>query len=311
MTRERADAGSGRGFFSRWAERKAGAQSPARAGRGEGSDGQGSADPAQALATPVRKSGRMITDPLALTSLAQRDTPEPADTAPADGMNTTTASAAPLPEEHGESVEPSQDETSDGRKIVASSPTDHAADELASPPGASFTDVDLDALDYASDFTRFLGNDVPDAIRRRALSQLWRSNPVLANVDGLNDYDDDFTDAAMVVKGMKTAWQVGRGYLSDEEVAERDVALAADQVSEDDHEASDSVAIAARTDGDASAAEAPVSEDSTEDAEHDGASAADGAGSADGTTDTSATNLADSTSANLSDRRVADRDTTT
>ena len=40
---------------------------------------------------------------------------------------------------------------------------------------------------------------------------------MLANVDGLNDYDEDFTDAALVVKGLKSAYQVGKGYLTAED----------------------------------------------------------------------------------------------
>lgn len=90
---------------------------------------------------------------------------------------------------------------------------------------AELADVDIDALDYDSDYTRFLGEGVPEALKRRALRQLWRSNPILANVDGLNDYDDDFTDAAMVVDVLKTAHKVGRGYLTDddaEDEAERE-----------------------------------------------------------------------------------------
>jgi hypothetical protein len=34
---------------------------------------------------------------------------------------------------------------------------------------------------------------VPEELRRLALRKLWRSDPVLANVDGLNDYDLDYT----------------------------------------------------------------------------------------------------------------------
>jgi hypothetical protein len=33
---------------------------------------------------------------------------------------------------------------------------------------------------------------VPEALRNRALRKLWLSDPVLANLDGLNDYDEDF-----------------------------------------------------------------------------------------------------------------------
>lgn len=85
---------------------------------------------------------------------------------------------------------------------------------------SAFDDVDFDTLDFASDYTRFMQKGVPAAIQRRALRQLWKSDPVLACVDGLNDYDLDYTDAATVVKDLKTAWQVGRGYLREDEADE-------------------------------------------------------------------------------------------
>ena len=70
---------------------------------------------------------------------------------------------------------------------------------------------DIETLDEKSDFSAFMQEGVPDALRRRALRRLWRVNPIFANLDGLNDYDDDFTDAALVVEGMKTLFQVGKG----------------------------------------------------------------------------------------------------
>jgi len=76
-------------------------------------------------------------------------------------------------------------------------------------------DVDVEALSYESDFARFLESDVPEALRKRALRQLWRSDPILANVDGLNDYDEDFSDAALAVKVLETAHKIGRGYLEN------------------------------------------------------------------------------------------------
>jgi hypothetical protein len=96
--------------------------------------------------------------------------------------------------------------------------TETAADEQDTIP-RDLAGVDIDALNYESDFTRFMQNDVPEALRRRALRQLWRSDPILANVDGLNDYDDDFTDTALAVKVLQTAHKVGRGYLDDDEDA--------------------------------------------------------------------------------------------
>ncbi len=72
---------------------------------------------------------------------------------------------------------------------------------------------DPDTLKMGDDFTAFMSKAVPDRIRRRALRTLWRSNPVLANVDMLVDYGEDFTDKAMVVENMQTAYQVGKGML--------------------------------------------------------------------------------------------------
>lgn len=70
---------------------------------------------------------------------------------------------------------------------------------------------DPDTLKPGDDFSAFLAKAVPEAIRRRALRKLWTSNPVLANLDGLVDHGEDFTDSATVQAGMKTAYEVGRG----------------------------------------------------------------------------------------------------
>jgi len=79
---------------------------------------------------------------------------------------------------------------------------------------------DIETLDAESDFTPFMQSKVPEFLRRRALQALWRSNPLLANVDGLVDYGEDFTDSAMVIEGMQTAYRVGKGFMTDEELAE-------------------------------------------------------------------------------------------
>lgn len=83
---------------------------------------------------------------------------------------------------------------------------------------------DPDTLVKGDNFAAFLKAGVPARLRNRALRRLWISDPVLANLDGLNDYDQDFTDAATVVKDLKTAYRVGRGMLRDEEPAEAAIA---------------------------------------------------------------------------------------
>lgn len=72
--------------------------------------------------------------------------------------------------------------------------------------------IDLESLDDSSDFTAFMKDGVPDALRRKAYRLLWKSNPILANVDGLNDYDEDFADASMIMETFQSAWNVERGY---------------------------------------------------------------------------------------------------
>lgn len=58
---------------------------------------------------------------------------------------------------------------------------------------------DIESLDKDSDYTVFMRDGVPEALRQKALRKLWLSDPVLANLDGLNDYDDDF--AAILKEG--------------------------------------------------------------------------------------------------------------
>lgn len=70
---------------------------------------------------------------------------------------------------------------------------------------------DPDTLQPGDDFRAFMAKAVPDRLRRRALRRLWLSNPALANLDGLLDYGEDFTDSATVIENMQTAYQVGKG----------------------------------------------------------------------------------------------------
>lgn len=79
---------------------------------------------------------------------------------------------------------------------------------------------DIDSLTAESDFTAFMRKGVPKTLQRKALRKLWTSDPVLACLDGLNDYEEDFTDAATVIEGMKSSYQVGRGFLTDAELKE-------------------------------------------------------------------------------------------
>jgi len=59
---------------------------------------------------------------------------------------------------------------------------------------------------------KFMDGRVPERIRARALRAFWKTNPVLANIDGLDEYCEDYTDAATVIENLQTAYQVGQGY---------------------------------------------------------------------------------------------------
>ena len=120
--------------------------------------------------------------------------------------------------------------------------------ETAETP-KDFSDFDFEKLDYESDYTQFMDKNVSSNDRHKALRKLWVSNPVLANMDGLDDYCEDYTDAAVCLpKGMmKTAYQYGRGFLNDDEVAEWE-ALGAEsktvEPSEGEPEPAETVAVA-------------------------------------------------------------------
>ncbi|AVO36398.1 DUF3306 domain-containing protein [Pukyongiella litopenaei] len=73
---------------------------------------------------------------------------------------------------------------------------------------------DPDTLQPGDDVSGFMARAVPHRLRRRALRRLWRLNPVLANVDGLVDYGEDYTDAATVIDDLQSAYQVGKGMLA-------------------------------------------------------------------------------------------------
>ncbi|MER0237054.1 DUF3306 domain-containing protein [Fulvimarina sp. MAC8] len=75
--------------------------------------------------------------------------------------------------------------------------------------------IDIDALAKGDDFSAFFKKGVPHLLKRQAMRKLWTTNPVFANLDGLNDYDEDFRNPAHNV--YKSIWKAGRGFLSEAE----------------------------------------------------------------------------------------------
>lgn len=73
-----------------------------------------------------------------------------------------------------------------------------------------------DEMQAGDDFAAFMKAPVPAALRNRALRTLWQSDPVLANVDMLVDYGEDFTANGDVLGAVKTIYRVGKGMFRDE-----------------------------------------------------------------------------------------------
>ena len=59
----------------------------------------------------------------------------------------------------------------------------------------------------------FMQNGLPDRLRQMALRRMWRLNPLFRFADEMVEYGENYTDAATVIDGMTTAYQVGKGYL--------------------------------------------------------------------------------------------------
>lgn len=75
---------------------------------------------------------------------------------------------------------------------------------------AEFDLPDPDSMKAGDDFTAFMVRAVPEHLRRRALRKLWVSDPVLACLDDLVDYADDYTQASAVTS-FATSYEVGKG----------------------------------------------------------------------------------------------------
>jgi hypothetical protein len=79
---------------------------------------------------------------------------------------------------------------------------------------------DIDTLDGDSDYTLFLRNDTPEHLKRLALKKLFNSNPIFAGLDGLNDYDEDYSMIGMVTEAVATRYKPGKGMFDPDQTEE-------------------------------------------------------------------------------------------
>ncbi|MEP1536266.1 MAG: DUF3306 domain-containing protein [Paracoccaceae bacterium] len=135
--------------------------------------------------------------------------------------------AAVAREEEAENAALETQRQLDAEAAIADKSDEELLEELGLP--------DPSQMDAESDFKVFLQDTVPARLRTRALRQLWRVNPVLANLDGLIDYGEDYTDAATVIENLQTTYQVGKGMLAhiEEMARQAEAEEAKDELSPD------------------------------------------------------------------------------
>ena len=114
--------------------------------------------------------------------------------------------AAVAAEARAETEAAEEAQTEEIRQAIEEKPDSEVLAELNLP--------DPDTMRQGDDFSAFMAKAVPERLRRRALRRLWTSNPVLANLDELLEYGEDYTDAATVIENMQTVYKLGKGMLA-------------------------------------------------------------------------------------------------
>ncbi len=114
-----------------------------------------------------------------------------------------------------------------GEDVPDEVPAPEIADDAAveDDEDAALTDAELlekydlpdpEVVTEESGLEQFLnGRGLPGRVRQMALRRLWRLNPLFGVVDDMVEYGEDYTDAATVIEGMKTAYTVGKGYAKE------------------------------------------------------------------------------------------------
>lgn len=113
-------------------------------------------------------------------------------------------------------AEPTERDETNAARPIADTPavaqSDSGADERPVLPP-------IEELTAQSDYTAFLAEKVPEHLQRAALRKLWNSDPVFANLDGLNHYDEDYNVVDTTISAAQTAYRAGIGYVEQIETA--------------------------------------------------------------------------------------------
>lgn len=119
-----------------------------------------------------------------------------------------------------------EEETASAAERPADAATAEQADAPAGGPeedGGGIPDLPpIESLNKDSDFTAFMRKGVPEELKRLALRKLWTSDPVLANLDGLLEYGEDFSKPFKAPGLVATLYRVGEGMPAPvKEIAQR------------------------------------------------------------------------------------------
>ena len=141
-----------------------------------------------------------------------------------------------------EEKEPSKDLNSEVSKLEPGTPLETQSSQDVGDEGETNVDdlPDIKTLNESSDYTPFMKDGVPEKLKRLALRKLWKSNPAFGFIDGLDDYDEDYSAIGIVAQEIFTNYKPGKGMVDPDEAEEEiDEAVKAEGEVEPEEEARD------------------------------------------------------------------------
>ena len=93
----------------------------------------------------------------------------------------------------------------------------------ATPPGEEVPPdlPNIDELGQDSDYSVFLQDAVPSALRKQALRKLWKLDPAFSELDGLVEYGEDYSAKVFARRCAEGARKAGEAARQGERQAER------------------------------------------------------------------------------------------
>lgn len=126
---------------------------------------------------------------------------------------------------------------------------------------------DIEGLEKDSDYTPFMQDGVPEKLKRLALRKLWMSDPAFGFLDGLNDYDEDYSAIGIIAQEVTTNYVPGRGMVDPNDPEENLEDETEEETAEEVEEVSDADETQETEEGDAETEEDQASEDQPEEAD--------------------------------------------